>query len=71
MEKNLEIKTEINFKKDFLVTCKMNCREYYDFRLLALQHKVVFLVKWETEYCLVTTEAPFLIKTGYQKGIDF
>ena len=49
----------------------MSAREYYDFRLLAMTHKVQFTVKWEQTYCVVTTEAPFLAKCGYTAGVDF
>lgn len=60
-----------NYTENFTVDCKMNAREYYDFRLQALIHKVPFLVRWEKTYCVVTTEAPFLSKCGYTAGVDF
>jgi hypothetical protein len=61
----------VNYKEQFLVECKMSTREYYDFRLLAMTHKVQFTVKWEQTYCVITTEAPFLAKCGYTAGVDF
>ena len=64
-------KTEIDFTQSLTVECMMSSREYYDFRLQALRNKVDFLVKWEKTYCLVTTEAPFLMKCGYAAGVDF
>lgn len=63
--------TKTNYKENFIVECMMSAREYYDFRLQALTHKVHFLVKWEKTCCVVTCEAPFLAKCGYYEGIDF
>lgn len=63
--------TNTDYSKQISVECKMSSREYYDFRLQALTHKVHFLVKWEKTYCVVTCEAPFLAKCGYNEGIDF
>jgi hypothetical protein len=63
------IKTD--YTKQLTVECKMSSREYYDFRLQALNNKVHFLVKWEQTYCIVTCEAPFLAKCGYNEGVDF
>jgi len=63
--------TQTDFTKDIIVECMMSSREYYDFRLQALLHKVHFIVRWEKTYCMVTTEAPFLMKCGYAKGVDF
>ena len=60
-----------DYKNKFIVECKMSSREYYDFRLQALNHKVHFLVVWEKTYCVVKCEAPFLAKCGYVSGIDF
>lgn len=60
-----------DFTKDFTVECMMSSREYYDFRLQALIHKIHFIVRWEKTYCMVTTEAPFLMKCGYAAGVDF
>jgi hypothetical protein len=63
--------TEIDYSKNLLVDCQMTPRDYYDFRLLALNNKVQFTVKWEKTHCVVTTEAPFLAKAGYIQGVDF
>ena len=62
---------KIDFSENLIVDCMMSCREYYDFRLQALLHKVNFIVKWEKSYCMVTCEAPFLMKCGYAAGVDF
>jgi hypothetical protein len=61
----------VDYTKTFMVECKMSAREYYDFRLLALEKRVQFTVIWETTYCVVTTEAPFLAACGYTQGVDF
>lgn len=60
-----------DYTENFIVECTMTSREYYDFRLLALTHKVQFLVKWEKTKCIVACEAPFLAKCGYTAGVDF
>lgn len=60
-----------DYTENFIVECTMTSREYYDFRLLALTHKVQFLVKWEKTKCIVVCEAPFLAKCGYTAGVDF
>lgn len=60
-----------DYSENFIVECKMSSREYYDFRLLAIQYNVQFLVKWEKDHCLVACEAPFLAKCGYSEGVDF
>lgn len=54
-----------------MVDCRMSAREYYAFRLLALNNKVMFTVKWEKDSCMVTCEAPFLVSAGFVQGIDF
>jgi hypothetical protein len=61
----------VNYKENLVVDCTMTPREYYDFRLQALNHKVHFIIKWEKTHCIVTTEAPFLSKCGYTQGVDF
>ena len=61
----------IDFKTQFVVSCRMSCREYYDFKLLANMNKVEFLVEWQVDHCIVECEAPFLIKCGFSAGIDF
>ena len=61
----------IDFKNQFVVSCKMSCREYYDFKLLANINKVEFLVEWQVDHCIVECEAPFLIKCGFSAEIDF
>ena len=63
--------SQINYLEKLMVECKMNAREYYDFRLMALTHQVSFTVVWEKICCVVTTEAPFLAKCGYTQGVDF
>lgn len=60
-----------DYSEQIAVDCIMSSREYYDFRLQALTHKVHFLVRWEKTQCVVTCEAPFLAKCGYSEGIDF
>jgi hypothetical protein len=61
----------MDYKENFIVNCTMTAREYYDFRLQALNNKVQFVVVWEKTCCIVTTEAPFLVKCGYAAGVDF
>jgi hypothetical protein len=63
--------TKTNYSENFIVECKMSSREYYDFRLQAITHKIKFLVKWEKTHCIVACEAPFLAKCGYSEGVDF
>jgi hypothetical protein len=65
------MKNLIDFQNNFVVECKMTCREYYDFRLLALSNKIEFLVEWQVNHCIVKCEAPFLIKCGFCAEIDF
>jgi hypothetical protein len=60
-----------DYKNNFIVDCTMTPREYYDFRLQALNNKVHFIVEWKKDCCIVTTEAPFLVRCGYVSGIDF
>jgi hypothetical protein len=60
-----------DYSKNFMVDCRMSAREYYAFRLVALNNKVMFTVRWETDCCVVTTEAPFLVSSGFVQGIDF
>jgi hypothetical protein len=61
----------VDYTKQLKVDVQMTPREYYQFRLLAIQYNVQFLVKWEKEHCIVTTELPFIISQGYIQGIDF
>jgi hypothetical protein len=60
-----------DYSKNFMVECNMTSREYYAFRLLALNNKVMFTVRWEKDSCIVTCEAPFLVSAGFVQGIDF
>lgn len=60
-----------DYKRKFIVDCTMSAREYYTFRLEALNHKVHFVVEWKKDCCVVSTEAPFLVRNGYVSGIDF
>lgn len=46
-------------------------KEYYNFRLLALQYQIQFVVEWTTKGAVVTCEAPFLLSFGYIDKIDF
>jgi hypothetical protein len=61
----------VDYTKQLKVDVQMTPREYYQFRLIAIQYNVQFLVKWEKEHCIVTTELPFIISQGYIQGIDF
>jgi len=54
-----------------MVDCYMSAKEYYEFRLLALEKKAFFQVKWSVDRAIVTTTAAFLIALGFDPGIDF
>jgi hypothetical protein len=68
--KNIKMKTT-DFTTSLKADVTMTAREYYEFRLLALSYNVPFLVRWEKDHCIVTTEIPFLLSKGYIHGIDF
>lgn len=61
----------IDYSKNNTAKLNLTPREYYEFRLLALDYKVPFTVEWNKTNCSVTTEANFLISKGYIEGIDF
>lgn len=54
-----------------MVDCYMSAKEYYEFRLLALEKKAFFQVKWSVDRAIVTTTAAFLVALGFDPGIDF
>lgn len=54
-----------------MVECYMSAKEYYDFRLLALERRVCFHVKWKLDKAIVTTTGAFLIALGFDPGVDF
>jgi len=54
-----------------MVDCYMSAKEYYQFRLIALEKKVCFHVKWAVDRAIVTTTGTFLISLGFDPGVDF
>jgi saccharopine dehydrogenase-like NADP-dependent oxidoreductase len=60
-----------NKKPENMVDCYMSAKEYYQFRLIALEKRVCFHVKWKVDKALVTTTGAFLISLGFDPGIDF
>ena len=54
-----------------MVDCYMSAKEYYQFRILAIEKKACFQVKWKVDQALVTTTAAFLVALGFNPGIDF
>jgi len=54
-----------------MVDCYMSTKEYYEFRLLAIERKAYFKVKWSVDRALVTTTAAFLVALGFDPGVDF
>ena len=54
-----------------MVDCYMSAKEYYQFRILAIERKACFHVKWKVDQALVTTTAAFLVALGFNPGIDF
>lgn len=54
-----------------LTDITLNPKEYYQFRLLALQHRVMFTVEWTKQGALITCETPFLIAFGYINQVEF
>jgi hypothetical protein len=57
--------------QETMVECYMTAKEYYDFRLLALERKACFNVKWSVDKAIVTTTAAFLVALGFNPGVDF
>lgn len=59
------------FKEMNNATVELTPREYYQYRTLALQNKIMFTVEWTKGKAEVTCEAMFLLAFGYIDKIQF
>ena len=58
-------------KNPMLTEITLNPKEYYQFRLLALDNQVMFTVEWTKKGAVVSCETPFLIAFGYIGQVEF
>jgi hypothetical protein len=56
---------------EFITSISLSPKEFYAFRLLALNNQVQFTVEWNGTGAVVHCEVPFLIAYGYVDKIDF
>lgn len=58
-------------KNPMITEIMFNPKEYYQFRLLALENQVMFTVEWTKTGATVSCETPFLIAFGYINQVEF
>lgn len=61
--------TTVDYNQNVKAT--MSVKEYYDFRNLAAKYGQKFDINWIIGQAIVTCEAPFLIRFGYDDCIEF
>lgn len=58
-------------KNPMITEITLNPREYYQFRILAIENQVMFTVEWTKKGAVVSCETPFLIAFGYINQVEF